>query len=269
MTEGMGEHHAHHRKDDGFAMYVLPLSILLAAVILGYAMMSSATTISTGLSKITITAGSDDGTGTVIPNPDDGTLNPPAPTAVIADLMVGGAGKLGSDTAPVVLIEYSDYQCPFCKNFFINTEKALVTKYVETGKLQIIYKDFPLSFHPMAAPSANAARCAGDQGKYWEMHDKIFEETYKINPSATSQYTNDDLKKWGADLGLNATTFNACVDNNTHGADVTANFNEGAANGVSGTPSFFLGLRDGDGELIVGAQPLSSFEAAIDGLLAE
>lgn len=273
MTEGMGEHHAHHSttKSDGFAVYVLPLSILLAAVIIGYAMMSSATTINAGLSKITIAAnGSDGGSGTVLPPTDDGTLNPPAaPTAVIADLMEGAPGKIGSDSAPLVLVEYSDYQCPFCKAFFMNTEKALVTKYVDTGKLQIVYKDFPLSFHPMAAPSANAARCAGDQGKYWEMHDKIFEETYKINPTATSQYTNDDLKKWGADLGLNAATFNKCVDDNTHGAEVTANFNEGAANGVSGTPSFFLGPRDGDGEFIVGAQPLSSFEAAIDALLAE
>ncbi len=272
MTEGMGEHHAHHSgsKGDGFAMYVLPLSILLAAVILGYAMMSSATTISTGLSKIIVTSGSDDGSGVVLPPADDGTLNPPAaPTAVIADLMEGAPGKTGSDAAPVVMIEYSDYQCPFCKNFYMNTEKALVEKYVKTGKLQIVYKDFPLSFHPMAAPSANAARCAGDQGKYWEMHDTIFEETYKLSATATSQYTNEDLKKWGADLGVNTTTFNKCVDDNAHAAEITANFNEGAANGVSGTPSFFLGLRDGDGELIVGAQPLSSFEAAIDGLLAE
>ncbi|MEK6902219.1 MAG: thioredoxin domain-containing protein, partial [archaeon] len=228
------------------------------------------TTLSAGLSKITITAGSGSG-DTVVPTPDDGSgdLTPPAPTAVIAELMAGAPGKTGSDTAPLVLVEWSDYQCPYCKAFFINTEKALVEKYVKTGKLQILYKDFPLSFHPMAAPSANAARCAGDQGKYWEMHDKIFEETYKINPSATSQYTNDDLKQWGKDLGLNTTTFDKCVDDDAHATDITANFNEGAANGISGTPSFFLGPRDGEGQLIVGAQPLATFEAAIDALLAQ
>ncbi len=263
MTEQMGEHPSHHssKKDGDFSSYVLPVSILLAAVIMGYSMVSAANTLGESWSGTLIPAGN----GEVVPNPGDGELVP-TPSLSIAELSEDSASKLGSDSAPVVMVEYSDMQCPFCRRHFEQTHNQLVTKYVETGKLQIVFKDFPLSFHPMATVSANATRCAGDQGKYWEMHDKMFIEQAK-GGTGTVSYTLDDIKTWGADLGLDASTFNSCVDSDKYAAEVQANFSDGAAAGVSGTPSFFIGLRNGDGQLIVGAQPYSSFESTIEALL--
>lgn len=267
MSDNLGEHAHHaHAKSDSFSAYVLPVSILLAAVIVGWSMMSSATTIATGLEGTSL--------GAVVPNNDIPSVpaaNPdlaaPTVSKTMAELLEGAASVTGSDDAPVVLVEFSDYQCPFCRRWYNDAKAKLFSNYVDTGKLQVAFKDFPLSFHPMAEPSSRAARCAGAQGKYWEMHDKMFDEQNVLNATGTVQYTNDDLKAWAAELGVNTTEFNSCLDNNTYSAEVQANFAEGSANGVSGTPSFFIGKRGDKGQLIVGAQPYASFEAAIEAAL--
>lgn len=260
MTENMGEHTHHSPKNDGFASYVLPLSILLAAVIIGYSMVASAGAIAAGLDKVII------GTNDTLPTPDPGNLQEPtAPTTntTMAELAASDSqGKLGQDSAPIILVEYSDFQCPFCKRFFNDSDEQLKT-WASEGKIKLIFKDYPLPFHPMAAPSANAARCAGEQGKFWEMHDKIFEETTKLSATATAQYTNDDLKTWGADLGLNTATFNSCVDSDKYADKVQANSAEGQSIGVGGTPSFAIGKPGDKAQLVVGACPNSTFETVL------
>lgn len=263
MTEHSGEH-SHASKNDSFAAYVLPLSILLAAVIVGWSMMSSANAIASGLDGLTLAGNNGGNTAPVVPN--EGNLAP-TPTKTMAELSANAAGVLGSNDAPIVIVEYSDYQCPFCRRWFDDSKQKLVDNYISTGKVQLVFKDYPLSFHPMAEPSARAARCAGDQGKYWEMHDKMFVEQGILNATGTVQYTLDDLKAWAADLGVNESTFNSCLDNNTYAAEVQANLAEGSAMGVSGTPSFFIGKRNEVGQLVVGAQPYATFDAAITSLL--
>ncbi len=270
MTENMGEHTHHSSKNDSFAAYVLPLSILLAAVIIGYSLVASSAAIAAGLGDLTIS-----GAGTNVPSavvPDDGTgALQPGPTLPMAQLAATDfAGKIGSDSAPVVMIEYSDFQCPYCRRHYEATHKDLVTNYVDTGKLQIIFKDFPLSFHPFAAPYANAARCAAEQGKYVEMHDKIFDEQTIIDPTGAtvSSVTLDDVKTWAQDLGLNTSQFNSCFDAQKYQSNIDATFAEGSTQGVSGTPSFVLGERGEKGQLIVGALPAAVFNAAIDNLLS-
>lgn len=202
----------------------------------------------------------------------------PAPTpsrdsAEIKGLLDGEAASLGDPTAKIVVIEYSDYQCPFCRRWFNDVKSQLDKEYIETGKVQFIYKDFPLSFHPMAIPYAQAARCAGEQDssgnydKYWEYHDKIFEEQQKFGSGTISNLTVDDIKQWAEELGLDTTQFNSCLDSGKYANDVQANFSEGQGVGVSGTPSFIIGKRDGTGQLIVGAQPYSVFKSTIDALL--
>lgn len=270
MSETMGEHHAHHSagKGNDFSLYVLPLSILLAAVIVGWSMMSAATSLGNSLDGLSMTVPSD--SGTVLPTPDPGDAAAAGPTQLMAELAQDGAGSMGSESAPIVLVEYSDYQCPFCRVWFNQSEAQIVQKFVDTGKVQFVYKDFPLSFHPMAAPSANAARCAADQGKYWEYHDKLYEAQTALDPSgSTVQYSVDDLKTWAKEIGLNEATFNACVDNNTHATEVQANAAEGQAVGVGGTPSFVVGLRNETGTLVVGAQPYATFEAALNALVQQ
>jgi len=291
MSETMEGHHAHHSSGKGndFSLYVLPLSILLAAVIIGWSMMSAATALGNGLDGLTIGGGP----GPAVPNlptPDNGDLAPSGPTQTMAELVKNGAGSAGSESAPVVIVEYSDFQCPYCRAWFKQSKAHLFEKYVDTGKVQFVYKDFPLNFHAMAAPSANAARCAGDQGKYWEYHDALYAEQDKLNAQGgTTQYTLDDLKAWGKNLGLNEAQFNACVDDNKYASEIAANMAEGQSAGVTGTPSFVIGKRgesgvlggtpgtpirpfvseagDTIGYLVIGAQPYSSFETALTELL--
>ena len=271
MTETLGEHTHHASKSDGFSAYVLPLSILLAAVIIGYSLVASSAALAAGLGNLTISgAGANAPSAAVVPDPSQGALQP-SPTLTMAQLAATDyAGKIGSDSAPVVMVEYSDFQCPFCRRHYEATHKDLVTKYVNTGKLQIIFKDFPLSFHPFAAPYANAARCAAEQGKYVEMHDKIFDEQTIIDPTGAtvSSVTNGDVKGWASELGLNVSQFNTCFDESKYQSNIDSTFAEGSTQGVSGTPSFVLGKRDEKGQLIVGAQPAATFNAAIDNLLA-
>ena len=258
----MGDHTHHSTKNHSFAAYVLPLSILLAAVIIGYSMVASAGAIAAGLDGATLGTGNNNN----LPTPTGGNLQEPvAPTinTTMAELVASDSqGKLGNDSAPIILVEYSDFQCPFCKRFYNDSDEQLKA-WAASGRVKLIFKDYPLPFHPMAAPSANAARCAGEQGKFWEMHDKIFDETTKLSATGTAQYTNDDLKAWGADLGLNTTTFDACVDSDKYADNVEANTAEGQSIGVGGTPSFAIGKPGDKVQLVVGACPTSAFETVL------
>ena len=171
---------------------------------------------------------------------------------------------LGSTTAPLVMIEFTDYQCPFCRNFAVSTFPALKTRYIDTGRLQFVSRDFPLDFHPQALIAAHAARCAADQGKYWEIRPVLL-----ANSSALQR---DKLLTYGRDLGLELTSYQRCIDNEVHAASIKTDLADAQAAGVEGTPSFILGRRlpSGivEGTRIVGAQPVSTFDARIAELLA-
>lgn len=264
-----------HAKLGTEAIY-LPVSILLATIILSATIMVSSSGISANLgalsksiSGIQVNSAPSQGAGNagsaaVAPQP---APEPPQQTKEIKGLLQGPAATSGKPDAPIVIIEYSDYQCPFCRSWFNNSKPQLDKEYIETGKVQFIYKDFPLSFHPMATVYAEAARCSGDQGKYWEFHDKIFNEQSKFGQGTISNLAKDDVKKWAQELNLNSSEFNSCLDSGKYTSAVQANFNEGTSIGVSGTPSFVIGQAGGTGQLIVGAQPYSVFKSAVDSLL--
>jgi protein-disulfide isomerase len=166
---------------------------------------------------------------------------------------------LGNKNAKVTIIEYGDFQCPFCRKFWEETLPQIKKDFIDTGKARLIYRHFPLSFHPGAKPAAYAVECANDQGKFWQMHDKIFEEQKK-----TSQFSIDDLKKWASAIGLDAAKFNQCLDEEKYAKRVSDDFTSGQAAGVSGTPTFFI-----NGQKIVGAQPYDNFKSVINGLLSK
>lgn len=175
---------------------------------------------------------------------------------------------LGSAHAKVTIVEFSDFQCPFCRQFSISTFGQIKSTYIDTGKVRLIYRDFPLSFHPSAKPAALAAQCAQEQGKFWEMHDKIFGEQQKKEPdpstvSTTMTFTVADLKNWASQIGLNMAQFNSCFDSGKYNDRIDADSKAGTDAGVSGTPTFFI-----NGQAVVGAQPFSVFQAAIDQALA-
>lgn len=179
------------------------------------------------------------------------------------DVSMDDDAYLGNPSAPVKIIEFSDFQCPYCRTFWSESLPSIKKDYVDTGKAVFVYRDFPLSFHPAALISALAANCAKDQGKYWEMHDKMFLEELGKG-TGTITYGSVDLKKWAKEIGLDANTFNQCLDSQKYKAEVDKDIADGSSAGVSGTPTTFV-----NGVAIVGAQPYATFKAAIDKALAE
>jgi len=168
----------------------------------------------------------------------------------------------GDPNAPITMVEFSDYQCPFCLRYFQETLPQLLKDYVETGKVYYVFKDFPITqIHPQAIPAAVAARCAGQQDAYWEMHDKLFEEQSRWNNNPNADEIFAELAQ---DIGLDMDAFNACVADPAIVDQVNQNLAEGVAAGVQGTPAFFI-----NGEFISGAQPYSVFQQTIERLLAE
>lgn len=159
----------------------------------------------------------------------------------------------GSDKAPVTLIEFSDFQCSFCRKFWQTTLPLIEKKYISTGKVKFVYRHFAiLGKHSVA--SAQAAECAGEQGKFWPYHDKLF-------ASAASPFAFSDgkLKGYARDLGLSTQRFNQCLDSGKYLKKVEGETATAAFLGARGTPAFLL-----NGQLITGAQPFEVFEAAIE-----
>jgi protein-disulfide isomerase len=185
---------------------------------------------------------------------------PPPPT--YADVELLGPG-LGRTDAPVVLVEFTDYQCPFCKRFHDTVFPDLVKKYVETGKLRIISRNLPLPFHPNAGPAALAALCANDQEKYWPMREKLFASSADLNSTNINNAAKDAL--------LDLAKFKSCIDAKTFEPGVKKDSDEAGNAGITGTPSFVMGKPQNGklthGLIIVGAQPLTSFEVEIKKLL--
>lgn len=188
-----------------------------------------------------------------------GTTDPGAPAApdpeqVKKDLKMGGLPVQGNENAKVTIVEFSDFECPFCGKFYTDAYPQLKKDYIDTGKVKLYYRHYPLPFHPKAVPLALASECANDQGAFWRMHDKIFD-----NNATVASATDEQIKQYGADLGLDVAAFNNCYDNKTHQAKVDEDTAAGSAVGVSGTPTFYI-----NGRQLVGAQPYASFQAIID-----
>ena len=162
----------------------------------------------------------------------------------------------GNANAKVTIIEFSDYECPFCGKHFKETYPQIVKEYVDTGKVKLVFRDFPLSFHASAQKAAEAAECAGEQNKYWQMHDKLFSNQQALDV--------DSLKIYAKDIGLNTATFNACLDDGKMVDEVAKDFADGQSYGVTGTPAFFI-----NGRFIAGAYTFADFKKIIDEELAK
>jgi protein-disulfide isomerase len=198
----------------------------------------------------------------------------PPPTMASADVPVGDAPIKGDPDAPITIVEYSDYQCPFCARYFQETLPQLLENYVETGQVRYVFKDFPLTqIHPQAPKAHEAARCArelGGDAAYWRMHDRLFAGQGEWSGNAEHVAI---FKGYAAELRLDQAAFDACLDGGRYAAAVQADLEEGLGFGVTGTPAFFITrARDGsarDGQALRGAQPYAAFEQVIEGLLGE
>ena len=174
------------------------------------------------------------------------------------DVSVDDDAFIGNEKAKGTVVECSDFQCPFCRSFWSGAYQQIKKEYIDTGKIKFVYRDYPLPFHSAAQASAEASECAGDQDKFWQMHDKIFGEQAKQG-TGTVAYGVSELKKWASQIGLDSAKFNQCLDSGKYKSEVEKDLADGSAYGVSGTPTFYI-----NGKVLVGAQPFSAFKAIID-----
>lgn len=194
---------------------------------------------------------------------------PTGPVKVSAD----NDAVLGDKNAPVTMIEFSDYECPFCKRHFTDVYPQIKADYIDTGKVKLVFRDYIAvpAHNPLATSEAMAAECSREQGGdsvYFKYHDALFTKT----TSNGNGLTLSQLPAIAKDLGLNVATFQQCLDSNKYKDEVNKDIADGSKVGVNGTPSFFVGKssQDGviDGAIIVGAQPYPAFKAVIDQVLA-
>ncbi len=178
---------------------------------------------------------------------------------------VAGLPALGRADAPLTLVEFTDLQCPYCRAFHVGTFEQLKREFIDTGKLRFVSRDFPLDFHPNARPAALAVRCAGEQGKFWEMRHGV-----TLQAAALSRDVYDKLAR---ELGLDTAQFDTCITTDRYRADIDRDVAVGQSAGVSGTPTFVLGPTGTgtsvEGHRLVGALPFPAFEARIKALLGE
>jgi protein-disulfide isomerase len=179
--------------------------------------------------------------------------NAPAPSKRY-EVSIDGNPTLGPADAPVTLVEFSDYECPFCIRWYQQVYLRLMKEY--EGKIRFVYRDFPLtSIHPDAAPAALAANCAGEQQAYYRYHDALFSDKYNLGQEAYIQYA--------ADLELNIDAFKTCLNENRYASEVESDMRYGYTIGVTSTPTFYI-----NGIPVVGAQPYEVFQQIIDQELA-
>ena len=174
------------------------------------------------------------------------------------ELLQNPVAVKGSESAPVTIVEFTDYQCPFCGRYFQETYPSIMKDYVEKGKVRYVIRDLPLPFHQHAKEAAIAAYCAGQKGKYWEMHDKLFQEqqTWEKANNAAELFA-----KYGDELGVD---IRDCQKDKQAKEVIGKDLELARKIGASGAPTLFI-----NGKMLVGAQPYSTFKAMIEDALSK
>jgi len=179
--------------------------------------------------------------------------NEQLPVIDMSKIDLTGQPTLGEDDAKITIIEFSDFQCPYCSKAANGPVKQVITEYVDTGKAKLVFMNYPLGFHQYAQVAAEASECANEQGKFWILHDKIFENQASLS--------KENLVAWAKELKLDMNMFNGCLNDNKYVQEVQNDMAVAQAVGVQGTPSFLI-----NGNLIVGAQPFEAFKQIIDAI---
>jgi len=188
--------------------------------------------------------------------------NPPEPPPQRASLKLDGLPMLGVKTAPLTIVEFTDYQCPFCQRFHVTTFAELKKNYIDTGMVRFFSRDMPLDFHANAMRAAQAARCANEQGKYWQLRDVM-----GANPNNLDM---DSIARFATDLKMDAKALRVCVESDKYKTAVQNDLVEAMKMGATGTPTFVVGRTtpEGvDGELMIGALPFPMFDEKLKALL--
>ena len=244
-------------------LYILSGSIILFSLIIGCSIIYAAKNIIAP--RINLASQQ-----TAVPQPTvpETSQQPTGPTTVSVD----NDPVMGSPDAPITIIEFGDFECPFCKSSFEELLPQLKKQYIDTGKVKLVYRDFPLDFHENAPKEAEAAECARDQGgdaTYFKYHDQIYTQT-KSNGTGLGLTQLPIIAK---SLSLNANQFQLCLDSGKYKDEVDKDLADGIAAGVSGTPTWFIGKVDSEGSMtttqLSGAQPFAVFKTVIDQQLSQ
>ena len=188
----------------------------------------------------------------------------PAPDDKVSYKFSPGGFSLGDAKAPLVLVEYTDLQCPFCQQFHNTAFAQIKANYIDTGKVRFVSRDFPLDFHDNARRAATAGRCAAEQGKYWEMRHVMIVNAEALKP--------DNLATYAGTVKIDVPKFKSCLESDKFKAQIDQDVAEGGVAGVQGTPSFVIGRLEKDklqGVRLVGAMPYAQFDAKIQEMLGE
>jgi len=175
-----------------------------------------------------------------------------------------GSPILGSESAPVTIVEFGDYQCEACYHWFHNTRATLIDNYIETGKAKLVFIDMPFLGRD-SITAAQASYCAEDQKKYWEYHTMLY--NFQDGPPDSGWADRDRLNSFAFSLDMNVNEFNECMDSSKYKNRVKANFDEAMKNDAKSTPTFIIISQDGKTEKFAGAQPYSVFAATIESML--
>jgi len=177
------------------------------------------------------------------------------PAIINMEALIDDDAVQGDPNAPVTIVEWSDFECPYCGRFYEQTKGQIDEQYIRTGKVKFVYRDFPLSFHANAQKAAESAECAKAQGKFWEMHDKLFQSGVQGGVASFKQYAQA--------LGLDTAKFNSCMDSGETVAEIQKDTQDGVAAGIRGTPGFVI-----NGQMVSGAQPFQAFQQIIEAELS-
>ena len=173
----------------------------------------------------------------------------------------------GDPNAPITILEFSDFQCPFCARFHVQTFPLLFEEYIDTGKVNLVYRDFPIqSIHPNALPAAVSAECANEQGKYWEYHDMLFEKQ-SVWSRLNSDAAISTFSQFATEVGLEQQQFDSCLGSGKYLEEVQHDMRDAREYDITGTPGFFIGNEEIGFVKINGAQPFDIFKRVIDAQL--
>ncbi len=228
-------------------------AMLISALLISGSMLGASIYLAEKIDGVRTQLG-DIGGAPIAPRPPGGEEEAPQKKVDVSKVVTPSDPTRGPKDATVTIIEFSDYECPFCGRFYEESLPALLKEY--GNKVRFVWKDFPLPMHGNAPKASEAAHCAGEQGKYWEYHDVLFQ-----NQRALSI---DSLKEYAQRLNLDTGDFESCLSSGKFGKKIKDDMNVARGLGVNGTPTFFV-----NGERVVGAQPVEEFRRRIDAILAE
>ena len=185
---------------------------------------------------------------------------PPPSAALTTELLLSGEPVLGDSTAPLTIVEFSDFECPYCRRFHEQVLPALKREYIDTGLVRFIHKDLPLPFHRQARPAAAAARCAGEQNRYWDLYSALFDQQTCLECKGVMEIAEN--------VNLDTTALRACMQREATDTLINANLSEAELHNIRATPTFVIGASRHDGkhhgDVIEGAMPWPQFKALID-----